>query len=87
MFGQISTPGITGLIPNFAINMEVTLNGTDFRPVSGVFGSNILSSTFPVDGAYARLGPVGLMMGFRLNLQPSFTAGTITLLLAIDQEA
>lgn len=77
----------------FYINVEVTLNGDDFRFVSVGMSPNqggISTPMFspPFNGGYARLGPVGLMTGIRLNLVFPLESEsmTITALLAIDQK-
>ena len=40
----------------------------------------------PADGGYIHIGPVGMMMGFRLNLNNVGSGTTVTVLLAIDQK-
>jgi len=82
-----------------AIQLEITLNGVDFRPwpflrgtasAGPQLGNSIFSGGSqvglgPLNGGYVDLGPVSPMMGFRLNLV-GLDTGTITVLLAIDQE-
>lgn len=89
MAAQVLTTG--GASSGFNVAVEVTLNGEDFRAVPVGFppnNGNIVNQMFgsPVNGGYAHLGPVGLMMGFRLNLILPLSSGSLTILLAIDQE-
>lgn len=79
---------------SFAANLEVTLNGTDFRsiivgtgPVSGnihdsIFTAGVPWAIGPADGGFVKIGQIGLIMGLRMNL----LSGSATILLAIDQE-
>lgn len=79
---------------SFVINLEITLNGTDFRSIiigTGSSAGNIHDSLFtlglpwaigPADGGFVKIGPIGLIMGLRMNL----VGGSATVLLAIDQK-
>jgi hypothetical protein len=74
--------------PSYSATVEVTLNGTDFQSVPVGFGpsaGNIQNGLTGGNGAYTHLGPIGLMMGFRLNFLGKST-GSLTVLLAIDQK-
>ena len=74
----------SGGAADFGVKIEITLNGTDFRSI-GTIGHGTFGSA---SGGYAILNtvlaPVGLIMGFRLNLL-SIASGNIPLLLAIEE--
>lgn len=85
---------ITGGGPGFTVffnaKVEITINGTDFRPISTI--DQISNSLSPGnnDGAITHLGPIGLMTGIRLNLASLSVDGgdspTLTVLLAVDEK-
>jgi hypothetical protein len=82
---------MTGGGPGFTVRLnavvEATINGSDFRPVTP---SQSIFLTGNNTGALIHLGPVGLMMGFRLNATILDTDGgdspTATVLLAIEEK-
>lgn len=77
---------------SFNIAFEITLNGTDWRAITVGTGSssgNIRDTIFgqpwalgPANGGIVRIGPIGMVMGLRMNL----LSGAASILLAIDQK-
>jgi hypothetical protein len=74
-----NTPGWPFVNPN--TNTDI-ISQAFFSPSSAV--GNPRGN--PADGGYIHIGPVGMLMGFRLNLNNVGSSTTFTVLLAIDQK-
>lgn len=79
---------------SFSIALEITLNGIDWRTITigtGSSSGNISNGIFsagqpwalgPADGGFVKIGPIGMIMGLRANLQ----SGSASILFAIEQK-
>jgi hypothetical protein len=75
----VTSPGWPFVNPN--TNTDI-INPGVFSPSSTVGNPR----ANPADGGYVHIGPVGMLMGFRLNLNNVGSGTTVTALLAVDQK-